>query len=162
MELQKGFEDLTLNSSDEKYRQKLIKQSRMMLFSGLISLFLSGFLLVMKFYFHAKISTIAVSSVVGGGVGLGASLIVYSFWYRRITKNPKKLHQHRVKNFDERNMDIEAAAGRATVIAMETILMILMVIAAFINIDYAMVLWGVIVLLIAVFALSLLYYKRKM
>lgn len=153
---------MTLNSSDEKYRQKLIKQSRIMGLFGLFILFLSGFLLVMKFYFHAKISTIAVSSVVGGGIGLGGYLVVLSLWYRIVIKKPEKLHQHRIKYSDERNKDIEAAASKATVLAMQGILMVSLVVVAFINIDYAMVIWGVTVLFIAVFALSLLYYKWKM
>lgn len=139
-----------------KYKKRLFRQLLLML----------GLLIVSIVVTIALITSDGNDHTSGFMLGLTSSFLVIvimiSYNYIRLSKNPDKLKQAMIKDMDERNMLIQQKVQANSFVVFVVLIAILTIILAFCNIEIMFWMAGILWLALIVKVLLYLYYKRKL
>lgn len=139
-----------------KYKKRLFRQL----------LFMLGLLIVSIIVTIALITSDGNDHTSSFMIGLTSSFLVIvimiSYNYIRLSKNPDKLKQAMIKDMDERNMLIQQKVQANSFVVFVVLIAILTIILAFCNIEIMFWMAGILWLALIVKVLLYLYYKRKL
>lgn len=149
-------------ASDTAYQQHLRKVNHYHLIVAAVCLLFSTSLLILKGAFHLPLpfEELIMSSFVSFGIA-GAELAFY-FKNRRRMNHPKRLHQGRINDTDERNKSISIHAINFSACVLLIALAGMMLFGSFFNILYVRVAEVLIFLFSGTYFAAVIYLRKKM
>ena len=130
----------------------------MVLLLGIITIIIA---FVGKYYakFNLPINSIWYFMGMGFGLIFGGITVLIKFYI--LIKNKEKLRKERIKNSDERNMEISIKVSRITIAAIFGMLYIAIIISGFLNPELMKPLTYIILLAVFTYSLSYRFFERK-
>lgn len=146
--------------TDEEYREKLkIRRNfvLVMVISGAAAIVVS----VLLIRFREGKDFIS-GFYMGLGLGILAASVVLFLKIRNILQDEKKLRMKRLKEFDERNIQLTLKAHYTAGLLLIMVGYVLMLVSVFFSMEVFWTVWGLVMLYFALFAAGRFIYEKKM
>lgn len=147
-------------NTDEEYREKLKSRRRLipvMAIAGAAAIVVSQFLLQ-----QGDEKAFAAGLYMGIGCGILAVSIVWFFKIRGILRDEKKLREKRLKERDERNIQVTLKAHYTAGMLVILAGYVTMLVAGFFSMEVFWTVWVMVMLYFVLFAIGRIIYDKKM
>lgn len=146
--------------SDEEYREKLIRRKRfipVMVLAGAAAIVVSCVLLR-----SGEEQAFLAGLYMGVGVGVLVVSMVGFLKIRSVLRDEKKLHMKRLKESDERNIQVTLKAHYTAGVLMIMAGYVTMLVSGFFSMEVFWTVWVLVMLYFVLFAAGRLFYNKKM
>lgn len=139
-----------------QFKKKLLRQLLLVLGLLIVSLIVTIALITSEGNAHTSSFMFGLTS------SFFLIVLILSFNYFKISRNPEKLKQEMIKDSDERNLLIQQKVQASSFIVFVVIIALITVVLAFYNIEIMSWMAGLLWLAIIVKVSLYIYYKRKL
>lgn len=148
--------------NNEEFRAVLRKRELRMWFLFAVGLLTAALGLACWFVFGEQTDDYRVGLITGFGVGLGLGAVVAVWKIRKIMSNEERLKEERLKETDEREIEVNNQALQATAKLLLLVLYILMIVGAMFMEELLGVCWFLIAVFLLSYTLFHKHYERKL
>ncbi|MFC4771815.1 hypothetical protein [Enterococcus hermanniensis] len=151
-----------LSKQDQKYLKSLKRRNHYYLIAALILVACLAILFLGTSYYELKINQRASDYLSGFLLAIAAVLFIYVIRNRKLIKDPKLIKRERIKNSDERNVEIMKKSLQFTSYFMMITLVLTSVIGSFLSEAIMQMASLLIALFFISYLLCYLYFKKRL